>query len=108
LAGVEFNPHRTVLAFFFIVVLEEAADFVRLYAHYGVLLRVEIRTPLVDFDANEVLIELTFLAKKNLFTREFQETPSFRSLGEVFTLKNPLQFTALFIKCQGIGFGRIA
>jgi hypothetical protein len=105
---VEFNPHQTVLAFFLVIVLEQAANFVRLNTHYGVLLRVEIRTPLVDFDANEVFIEFTFLAEKSLSTRKFQETPSFRSLGEVFTFENPLQFTALFIKRQGIGFGRVA
>jgi len=61
LAGVELHPHQAVFAFFFVVIPEEPANFVRLYAHYRVLLRVEIHTPLVHFDANEVFIEFALL-----------------------------------------------
>jgi len=107
LAGVKFHPYHTVLAFVIVVIPEEAANFVRLYAHYRVLLRVEIRTSLIHFDANEVFVKLVLLAEKNLFAGKLEEAPSLWSLSKVLTFEDSLQFSALLIERQGVGFGRV-
>jgi hypothetical protein len=68
------HPDRTSLAFFLIILFQEPPDLMRLHADDGILLRIEIDTALVDFQANQVLVQLVAVSLECLLANEVEKT----------------------------------
>ena len=67
----------------------------RLHADDRVLLRIESLAAIVDFDANQVLVDLVAVALKCLFGNELQKAASLGSARELFALQNSAQLLSL-------------
>src|SRR5690348_5175336 len=63
-AGWQIYTYEAVFAFFLVVLLQEAPDLVRLHSHDWILLRIELGTPIVNFDADQIFIQLVAIAEK--------------------------------------------
>src|SRR5207245_8114302 len=87
-AGRQVYSYEAVFAFFLVVLFQETPDLVRLYSHDGVLLRVELGTPIVNFDADQILVQLVAIAEKGLFRNKLKKPALLWRGGKVFAFEN--------------------
>ena len=66
-AGRHVYAYEAVFAFFLVVLFQQTPDFVRLDSHDGIFLRIELGTPIVNLDADQVFIQLIAATEKRLF-----------------------------------------
>jgi len=101
---------RLVFALLLVVLFQQTPDFVGLHSHNGVLLRVEVGTPIIDFHADQVLVQLFAIAEEGLFRNELKKPAFLRRASKVFALENSAEFLPLLEKRGGksnrVGQGR--
>src|SRR5271157_4708274 len=92
----QINTQRAGSALFLVIALQRAAHLVRLHAHNGVLLRVEIRTPTVNFHTDEIFVEFFAVPEQRLFANELEKPTLLWGICEVSALEDSAKLFLFF------------
>lgn len=92
----QIDAEDALAAVFLVVLLERTADFVGLHTDDRVLLRIEPCAAIIDFNPDQILIELVAVALKGLLDNELEESASLGCVGKLLAFQDPAQLFSFF------------
>jgi hypothetical protein len=101
------EANHALSAIFLIVLVEQPANLVRLHAHNGIFLRIEVNAAVVDLYSDKVLIQLVAVAQQGLLAHKLEEPGLFGRSGKMLAFEDPAQFFAPLEERDGGSYGRV-